>query len=97
MNAPKKVAGLVWYKMEDYEAAAAIMEDRQNLPKTYSAWRIKAEQSEKQMRRLGWTTTRAYIDPAEFVAWCRDRSLNIDAKARQEFANGAALEAARNL
>lgn len=93
----RKIAGMVWYRLEDYDAARAIMEDSNSLPATYSAWRIKAEQSEKQMRRLGWTTTRAYINAADFGAWCRDRSLNINAEARNQFANAVAIDAARSM
>lgn len=75
----RKIAGMVWYRLEDYDAARAIMEDRNQLPGSYSVWRIKAEQAEKQMRRLGWTTTRAYINAAEFGAWCGQRGQRIDA------------------
>lgn len=97
MNGPKKIAGMVWYRMDDYDAARSIMEDRDRLPLTYAQWRISAEQGEKQMRRLGWATVRAYIDPAQFVAWCRERGLKVDSKARNAFANGVAGEAAGNL
>lgn len=97
VTAQKRIAGMVWYRLEDYEAAVAIMEDRDKLPGTYSAWRIKAEQSEKQMQRLGWSTTRAYINAADFVAWCRARGLNLNAEARNQFANSVALDAARSM
>jgi hypothetical protein len=91
------VAGMVWFRLEDYEAAIGIMEDRDKFPATYSAWRIKAEQAEKQMQRLGWSTTRAYINAADFGAWCRVRELNLNAEARNQFANSVALDAARSM
>lgn len=97
MTEQKRIAGLVWYRLEDYEAAISIMEDRNQLPATYSAWRIKAEQSEKQMQRLGWITTRAYINAADFLAWCRARGLNLNAEARNQFANSIAIDAARSM
>lgn len=97
MNEPRKIAGMVWYRLEDYESAVAIMEDRQQLPATYSAWRIKAEQSEKHMQRLGWSTTRAYINAPDFLAWCRQHGLNLNAEARNQFANSVALDAARSM
>lgn len=92
-----KVAGIVWYKLQDYEAALAVMQDAKLLPPTYSEWRMKAEQAEKKMRRDGWATTRVYLDPAEFTDWCAGRRLNIDAKARQIFANEGALQASKDL
>ena len=97
MSGIRKVAGIVWYRLEDYEAALGVMEDRQQLPATYSAWRIKAEQSEKQMQRLGWSTTRAYLNAPDFLAWCRERGLNLNAEARNQFANIVALDAARSM
>lgn len=97
MTEQKRIAGMVWYRLEDYEAAVAIMEDRNQLPETYAAWRIKAEQSEKQMQRIGWITTRAYINTTDFLAWCRVRNLNLNAEARNQFANSVALDAARSM
>lgn len=97
MTEPQRIAGMVWYRLEDYDAARAIMEDRAKLPSTYSVWRMSAEQAEKKMGRLGWTTIRAYIQPAEFAAWCSRRGLNIDAKARNEYADLIAKEAASGL
>ena len=93
----RKIAGMVWYRLEDYDAVLILMEDRAQLPGTYSAWRMQAEQNEQKMRRLGWATTRAYLDPANFATWCRYRGLKIDAKARNEFANLVAKDAAENL
>lgn len=97
MSTQHKVAGMVWFRREDYEAAIGLMEDRTQFPSTYSAWRIKAEQSEKKMQRLGWITTRAYIDPANFAAWCRQRGMNLNAEARNGFANSVAIDAARSM
>lgn len=92
-----KVAGMVWYKIEDYEAALALMDDAKLLPPTFSQWRMKAEQAEKKTRRDGWSATRVYLNPAEFAGWCAARGLNIDANARQLFANESALQAAKDL
>lgn len=91
------IAGMVWYRLEDYADALAVMEDRNKLPSTYSLWRMRAEQAEKEQHRLGRSTTRVYIKPAEFVTWCRERGLNIDAKARNEFAVLGALQASTDL
>lgn len=97
MDDVKKVAGMVWYRLADYDQCRAVMADRHTLPATFSEWRMKAEQAEKMMQRQGWTTTRAYINPAEFPAWCAARGLNVDAKARNEFANLIARDAADHL
>ncbi len=97
MTKQNPVAGMVWFRLEDYEAAIVIMEDRDKFPATYSAWRIKAEQSEKKMQRLGWSTTRAYINASDFNAWCGERGLSLNAEARNQFANSVAIDVARSM
>lgn len=91
------LAGLVWYRLESYDAARLIMKDKDELPGTYTAWRLDAEQIEKKLRREGRATVRAYIEPADFLAWCEDRGLDVDSKARNQYAASAALESAKNV
>lgn len=78
--------GMVWYRLEDYDAILGIMADRQKLPGTYSEWRMKAETGEKKFRREGKIVVRAMIDSKTFPDWCRSRGLNIDSHARNQFA-----------
>jgi len=97
MNEPIKIAGMVWYRSEEYEAILSIMEDAFKLPRDYPIWRMQAEANEKKAHRLGFSTIRAFIDPATFPAWCLARGYKIDAEARNIFANLAAKEAAGNI
>ena len=89
---PIDVVGMVWYRLEDYDAIRGIMADGHKLPATFSEWRMKAETGEKKLRRDRKIVVRAYIDPETFPDWCRARGLNVDAKARMEFANGIAYD-----
>jgi hypothetical protein len=81
-----QIIGMVWYKPEEYDACLAIMEDRKKLHTSYHLWRMAAETGEKRFRREGKTVIRAFIDPKTFPEWCRNRSLHIDAHARNQFA-----------
>ena len=87
-----QIVGMVWYKPETYDACMRIMEDRTKLHASYHLWRMDAETGEKRFRRDGKTVVRAYIDPETFSEWCLTRSLNIDAKARNQFAANIAHE-----
>lgn len=78
--------GMVWYKAETYDACMRIMEDRAKLHTLYHLWRMDAETGEKRLRRQGKTVVRAFINPETFSDWCQTRGLNIDAKARNQFA-----------
>lgn len=91
-----RVAGMVWYRPEDYDAIRRIMADGYKLTDPFHIWRMKAETGEKKMRRDGYIVVRAYIDPETFPDWCRSRGLDIDAKARMEYANLIAKEHAGN-
>lgn len=92
MNLPIRAMGIPWYTLENFDRVKTVMEDAHLLPQVYSLWRLKAEQAERQLRRQGYLVVRAHLDPDEFVAWCRARGLNVNAKARTEFAAEVALK-----
>lgn len=96
MNSPIRFVGMVWYKREDYPAILRIMADAANLPATYDNWLKKTEQGRQRLIDEGRIPVKAYIDPATFPGWCRARGLNVDAKARLDYAGVIAHETARN-
>ena len=96
MEKQKSVIGLSWYRAEDYDAILGIMSDSNKLPDTFGEWLLKAENGEKELTATGHIVVRAVIDPKTFPDWCRSRSLNIDSKARMEYANLVAKERAGN-
>jgi len=82
-----EIVGIVWYRRDQYELAKTIMVDGANLPPTYSAWLHAAQQVVERVKGAGKTPVRAYIDPATFPIWCQARGLDINADARNQFAN----------
>lgn len=92
MNLPPSVraVGLVWYRREHYARLRKLFEDGDKLPANFDKWLKLAEQTQQRYERDGFLTVKAYIDPDTFPAWCAARSLNVDARARMEFANHAA-------
>lgn len=89
---PVRAMGMAWYRRQDYRRILAIMTDADLLPPTYDKWLGKAERYERQEIAKGMMIIRVIIDPDEFAAWCAASGLNIDAKARMNF---AAEEAAK--
>ena len=85
-----RAVGIAWYHRQDYRRILDIMEDADILPASYDEWLKGAEAGERQLKRSGHTVVRAIIDPDEFPAWCRTRSLKIDAEGRVRWANEAA-------
>src|SRR5687767_1916896 len=88
---PIRAVGLAWYDRLDYRRILKIMDDANVLPRTYEQWLKGAEAGERQLLSTRHTVVRAIIDPEEFPAWCQTRGLNIDAKARVQFASEAAI------
>ena len=82
--------GVPWYRRQDYARILEVMEDAHLLPPTFDKWLYRAEQALKQAVDRGVLPVKAYIDPDQFVAWCRDRGLNVDAAARMQFAAAVA-------
>lgn len=90
------IVGMAWYRQEEYDAIRRIMADGLKLPPSFHVWRMNAETGEKKLRREGKTVVRVRIDPETFADWCRARGLNVDAKARIEFAASVAHDYAVN-
>lgn len=86
-----RAIGIPWYDREDYSRILSIMEDASLLPRSYDQWLQKAESVERAQKAQGMIAIRAIIDPSAFQAWCRARSLNVDAKARAMFASEVAF------
>lgn len=72
------------------------MADAHTLPVTYESWLRQAEAGEDQLRRAGKTVFRAVLEPDAFRQFCLGNGLNIDGKARNEFAVRAAMQAYRD-
>ena len=93
MVASPPVSALPWYDRRDYPALLKLFSDSQLLPATYDAWLSRAEQTESELQKAGLAVTRIWIRPVPFAAWCRERHVSPDQRARLTFAN----ETARNL
>ena len=68
----------------------ALFSDPQNLPKTFEAWLEHAEHVEKQLQGVGFAVVRVFIHPHSFAAWCNERGVPANQRARLSFANEAA-------
>lgn len=65
------------------------MADADVLPPTFEKWFYRAEQLRGRLKKQGMVVEKVEIDPETFPAWCAARGLNVDAEARNAFANEA--------
>ena len=91
MTQTVKAVGIPWYYRQEYRRILDIMEDADKLPATYDRWIKSAETVERDLKSKGHIVVRAIINPDEFAAWCRSRGLNINANARMQWGNEAAM------
>jgi hypothetical protein len=86
----RNTVGIAWYRREDWQDALAVFTDRLLLPSSYDKWLDSAEYLEAKIRKRGAVPVKAYIDPATFPAWCRKHGLELNSRARQEYASETA-------
>ncbi len=89
----KTIAGIPWYRPEDYLKCRKLFTDRDVLQETYKGWLAAAEKMEKYLKKNGFTVFRIYLYPNTFPAWCLAKGMKLDAQARASFANEMAGEA----
>ncbi|MBF0602177.1 MAG: hypothetical protein HQL07_00620 [Nitrospirae bacterium] len=87
INQEIKAIGIAWYRREDYPALLSIFTDASSLYRDYDSWLKKAEDLVNQITASGKRAIKAEINPNDFPGWCRDRGIDIDANARNRFAN----------
>ena len=90
------ILGICWYLEQDYPAVLQIMADAHTLPDTFQRWQQIVQETERRYRAKGKVIIRVVIDPTTFPEWCRSRDLNIDARARNTFAEAQAYRQGRN-
>lgn len=89
---PINATGIPWYRKEHYAEIRKLFEDGHKLPVSFDHWQNAAQRVEKRLIAEGVAVVRAFIEPVAFERWCVARRLNIDAKARIEFANWIAFQ-----
>jgi hypothetical protein len=87
-----RVVALPWYARGDYPALLKLFSDPHMLPATYDAWLERAEGIERQFQKAGFALARIWIRPVPFAAWCKERNVSPDQRARLTFANEAAKD-----
>ena len=83
---------LPWYQRSDYQALLTLFSDPDKMPSTFDAWLAHAEGVEKQLRAAGFAVVRVWLRPGPFKAWCTERGMRPDQRARFSFVNEAARE-----
>lgn len=89
-----KIAGMAWYKPENFARLRAMFEDGDKLHRSYPEWLAAAETGSKQLEKSGVRVVHVDIDPDHFPEWCKAQGQKLDAAARQVYASAVAYKVA---
>jgi 23S rRNA A2030 N6-methylase RlmJ len=81
----KPVAGVCWYSSTQWQELREIAADPERLEETYQEWLVVADQACQKMEASGIAIVKVPVDVQKLVAWCRERNLPIDGKARAQY------------
>ena len=93
-----RASGLIMFKDEkNYKDILSILEDPENLPKTYEDWQLDAEQDLNEMEFEGVIPVPTEVDPEDFSFWCVSRGLPVNTHSLKEYADFKAIRFSRKM
>ncbi|EBZ2142400.1 hypothetical protein D8R48_18045 [Salmonella enterica subsp. enterica serovar Newport] len=83
-----QAVGIFWFRDTlQYHEYKKIFTDADVLAASYTDWKRDAEKLIKRVERNGQRVIKAEAETAEFITWCVDHGIGIDAKGRAQFAS----------
>ena len=84
-NGRKPVAGVAWYSSTQWQQLREVAADPERLESTYQEWLAVADQAWKKIEASGIALVKVTVDVSELIAWCGERDIPIDGKARAQY------------
>lgn len=81
------LAGLVWYRQEEWSRLLSEFDDAGNMHDTWDEWRESTENCIEQMARSGGIIFPVELSADEIGAFCKRRGIKNDGRARADLAN----------
>lgn len=83
-----QTVGIFWFRDAlQYHEYKKIFTDADVLADSYTDWKRDAEKLIKRVERNGQRVIKAQAETAEFIRWCVEHSVGIDAEGRMQFAS----------
>jgi hypothetical protein len=82
----KLVAGVAWYRPEQWSRLVEICSDAEALDDSYEDWLRNATARFEQLTAAGWTLKRVDVEVEQLLAWCVVRGRPVDGQARSAYA-----------
>ncbi|EOZ6583464.1 TPA: hypothetical protein ACUB1K_003400 [Klebsiella michiganensis] len=83
-----QAVGIFWFRDAlQYHEYKKIFTDADVLAASYTDWKRDAEKLIKRVERNGQRVIKAEAETSEFITWCVDHGVDIDAEGRMQFAS----------
>jgi hypothetical protein len=83
---PNMIAGIAWYRRDEYALLRALASDTESMAATYEDWLVGATKLLADLQEQGLTARRVDVEVRELVAWCEREGRALNGAARSEFA-----------
>jgi hypothetical protein len=81
----KTVAGIAWYRPEQWKLLREVSADVEDLEETHSEWIAEAIKTLAILKEQGVSVVKVDVDVEELVKWCFEKGVKIDGAVRSEF------------
>jgi len=80
------VAGIAWYRPEQWTLMLSLIPDPEVFPHTYTEWLARASETLHELRKHGATVHQVDVDIKALLAWAAEKGRAPDGAARAEYA-----------
>ena len=80
------IVGIAWFRAEQYEMLRALAADSDKMANTYEEWLANITKTMDHLRQNGMVVRRVDVEVTALVAWCEQRGIPLDGKARSIYA-----------
>jgi hypothetical protein len=94
---PKVVAGIAWFRANQWPLLRSLATDAEDLEETYEEWIKIAEKTMEDLARHGVLTQKVDVDVNDLQAWCSAQNRPLDSSARAAYAAAHLRELHENL
>ena len=85
-EANKVVAGVAWFRADQWQLLRSLSVDADTLERTHAEWEAIAEKRLLDLAHQGLTVRKVDVDVDDLVTWCRLKQRPLNGAARAAYA-----------
>lgn len=79
------VVGLAWFDRRQWKRLIEVVEDPDELDRTYEQWQQSAQDAVRRIESEGQRVELVHIEVQSLVSWCKEKGLPVNGTARAEY------------